>query len=338
MITTSFTKRFNAKAFAYALAAVLTMSSTGIPAEASSQYPDRPVHVIVPYGAGGLADLVPRVLTNAIGKQFPQPFIIETKPGAGGTIGSEYVLRQPADGHTILSAATNNLVMNQFLFKHQKQDPLESFVPVSKLATVPLVLAVNANLPVENLGEFVQYLRDHADKTHFGSPSAGTVPHVSTEIFLEEVGARSTHVAYRGGGAMAIALAAGDIQFAFIGYSTIQGVLAAGKVKALAVVAPERLAVMADVPTVAEAGYAQLNNRIPPNWWAFVVKSETPRDVIVSLSNLIEKELKNPEVIASYESMGMVASHQGSAEMKAALPAEAALWKHKIEQLGIVLN
>ena len=338
MIATSFTRRSSIPTFAWSLAALFIASSVGQPAAASGQYPDRPVHVVVPYGAGGLADLVPRVLTNAIGKQFPQPFIVETKPGAGGTIGSDYVLRQPADGHTILSAATNNLVMNQFLFKTQKLDPLESFTPVSKVATVPLVLAVNANLPVGNLAEFVQYLRDHPDKTNFGSPSAGTVPHLSTEIFLEEVGARSTHVAYRGGGAMATALGAGDIQFAFIGYTTLQGLLAAGKVKALAVVAPERLAVISDVPTVAEAGYPQLNERIPPNWWAFVVKSETPSPVVLQLSKLVEQALKQPEVIASYEGMGMVASYQGSVEMRAALPAEAALWKQKIDKLGIVLN
>ena len=250
-------------------------------------------------------------------------------------VGSDYVQRQPADGHTILLAATNNLVMNQFLFKDQKLDPLTSFIPVAKIATVPLVIVVNSSLPINNLSELVEYIRKHPESTNFNSPSMGTMPHIAGEVFLETLGLRATHMPYRGGGGMATALGSGEVQFAVIGYTTVQSVISSGRVRPLVVIARERLKVLEHVPTVAQAGYPQLLDAILPNWWAFVVKSGTPPAIVAQLSKVVKEQLMKPVVIKSYQDMGMVASFEDSAQMKKELSVEAETWQKKIADLNI---
>lgn len=304
-------------------------------ASAADAYPDQPVRIVVPYGGGSIADLVPRLLGNQLQRKLGQPFIIESKPGAGGLIGADYVLRQPADGYSVLSAATNNLVINQFLFPDQKLDPLAQFVPVAKLVSVPLLIVVNAQLPIRSVDELVAYLNVEKGNANFGSPSAGTLPHLAGALFLQASGAKAVHVPYRGGGAMATGLGAGEVQFAVIGYSSVQALLQSGRVRALAVVAPQRLAMLPDVPTVQEAGWGKLLTAIPDNWWMLVARKETPPQRLAALSSAVQSALQDPELIRLYEDAGLQVNAQIGPGLQQELLDEARAWQERLKGLGL---
>ena len=316
-----------------ALAGGMAVSCTA--ALAADPYPSQPVRIVVPYGGGGIADLVPRLLGNQLQRNLEQPFIIESKPGAGGLIGADYVLRQPADGYSVLSAATNNLVINQFLFPDQKLDPLAQFVPVAKVASVPLLIVVNAQLPIRSVDELVAYLNVQEGNANYGSPSAGTVPHLAGALFLQAGGAKAVHVPYRGGGAMATALGAGEVQFAVIGYSSVQALLQSGRVRALAVVAPQRLAMLPSVPTVQEAGWGKLLQAIPDNWWMLVVRKDTAPERIAALAAAVQAALKEPELVRLYEDAGLQVNAQIGPGLQQELLDEARAWQERLKGLEL---
>ncbi|WP_394062356.1 Bug family tripartite tricarboxylate transporter substrate binding protein [Alcaligenes sp. WGS1538] len=317
-----------------ALAGGMAVSCTA--ALAADAYPSQPVRIVVPYGGGGIADLVPRLLGNQLQRNLGQPFIIESKPGAGGLIGADHVLRQPADGYSVLSAATNNLVINQFLFPDQKLDPLAQFVPVAKVVSVPLLIVVNAQLSIRSVDELVAYLNVQKGNANYGSPSAGTVPHLAGALFLQAGGAKAVHVPYRGGGALATALGAGEVQFAVIGYSSVQALLQSGRVRALAVVAPQRLAMLPNVPTVQEAGWGKLLQAIPDNWWMLVARKDTPPERIAALSAAVQAALKEPELVRLYEDAGLQVNAQVGPGLQQELLAEARAWQERLK--GLELN
>ena len=304
-------------------------------AQAAEPYPAQPVHIVVPYGGGGIADQVPRLLGNQLQRRLGQAFIIESKPGAGGLIGADYLLRQPADGYSVLSAATNNLVINQFLFPDQKLDPLEQFTPIAKLVSVPLLIVVNAQLPIRSVDELVAYLRVQKGNANFGSPSAGTLPHLAGALFLQASLTKATHVPYRGGGAMVTGLGAGEVQFAVIGYSSVQAMLQSGRVRALAVVAPQRLAVLPDVPTVQEEGWGKLLTVIPDNWWMLVARKETPAERIAILSSAVVSALQDPELVRQYEDAGLQINVQVGPSLEKELQDEAQAWKERLKGLDL---
>ncbi len=303
---------------------------------AADSYPSQPVRIVAPYGGGGIADLVPRLLGNQLQRNLGQPFIIESKPGAGGLIGADHVLRQPADGYAVLSAATNNLVINQFLFPDQKLDPLAQFVPVAKVVSVPLLIVVNAQLPIRSVDELVAYLNVQKGNANYGSPSAGTVPHLAGALFLQAGGAKAVHVPYRGGGALATALGAGEVQFAVIGYSSVQALLQSGRVRALAVVAPQRLAMLPNVPTVQEAGWGKLLQAIPDNWWMLVARKDTAPERIAALAAAVQTALKEPELVRLYEDAGLQVNAQVGPGLQQELLAEARAWQERLK--GLELN
>lgn len=304
-------------------------------AQASDPYPAQPVRIVVPYGGGGIADQVPRLLGNQLQRRLGQAFIIESKPGAGGLIGADYLLRQPADGYSVLSAATNNLVINQFLFPDQQLDPLKQFTPIAKLVSVPLLVVVNAQLPIRTVDELVAYLRVAKGSANYGSPSAGTLPHLAGALLLQASHTKAVHVAYRGGGAMVTGLGAGEVQFAVIGYSSVQAMLQSGRVRALAVVAPQRLAVLPDVPTVQEAGWGKLLTAIPANWWMLVAHKDTPTDRIAILSSAVVSALQEPGLVRQYEDAGLHIEAQAGPDLEKELQEEALAWQERLKGLDL---
>ncbi len=312
-------------------AGALTLGGVGA---ANAEYPERPVQVVVPYGPGS-ADVVPRIATAAVSERTGANFVIENKPGAGGLIGTQYVLRQPADGYHVLMAATNNLAINQFVFASHDLDPLNELRPVAKLVTVPMIVAVNAELPVHTLDEFIAYAKEQGDNLTFSSPSVGTPPQIAAQSFLHTLGLEGRHIPYKGGVAMATAVASGDVQFAVVAYSTLQSVIDAGRVRPLAVVNAERLDVLPDVPTVSEAGQPELLNTVLPNWWAMTARAETPDAEVQWLASQLEAALAEESLQQTYHRMGMVVTFEGPEQMARQLPAEAETWRKTVERLGI---
>lgn len=316
------------------LIALVLIAAAGGAASAAPAYPTKPVTVVIPFGAGSLADLVPEVIQPALEADLGQRIIFEHRPGAGGNIGADVVRSAAPDGYHLLLAATNNLVINQYLYAGKMNfDPLTSFTPVSLIADVPLMITVNPALPVKTMKEFVAYGRAHPGGLNFGSPSAGTVPHLATEILDRALGIKAVHIAYKGGGPALAALLADEIQFLFIGYGTVADQVRAHALQPIAVASDTRLGALSDVPTFAEAGFPDLGT--PGNWWGLVAPKGTDPAIVDRLAAAVRKAVAAPTAREKYARFGLAPVGSTPQEFAARLPGEAAKWKTVVGQLGL---
>jgi tripartite-type tricarboxylate transporter receptor subunit TctC len=320
-----------------AILGLLAMVASGASALAADPYPAKPITIVIPYGAGSLADLVPEVIQPALEADLGQRILLDHRPGAGGNIGSDLVRAAPPDGYHLLLAATNNLVINQYLYAGKMNfDPLTAFAPVSMIVDVPLMITVNPGLPVTTMKEFVAYGQAHPGGLNFGSPGAGTIPHLATEILGRSLGLKAVHVAYKGGGPALAALLANEIQFMFIGFGTVADQVRAGTLRPIALAADRRLAALPDVPTFAEAGYPDLGT--PGNWWGLVAPRGTDPAVVGRLAAAVRKAVTSPEAQAKYARFGLLPVGSAPGDFAARLPGEAATWQKIVAELGLSLE
>jgi tripartite-type tricarboxylate transporter receptor subunit TctC len=303
-------------------------------ARAAGRYPDRPIRVIIPYTAGGLAETIMRLLAVSMEPRLGQKLVIEAKPGAAGNIGTQEVARAEPDGHEILVAATNNFVINQFLLK-MTFDPLTALKPIAKVADVPLVLFSNPAVPARTLEEFIAYARANPGKLNYGTPSVGTVNHLLIERLKQTSGIDITNVPFRGSPEAMLALLKNDIQLFPIGLSVGMGQLREGKVTALAVAAPRRLKMLPGVPTMAEAGFPGFT---ASNWWGMAAPAGTPDSIADTLYQAVAEALRTTPVEARFLEMGMVAPEISRQQFAASLQAEAALWSETIARGNIKIE
>jgi tripartite-type tricarboxylate transporter receptor subunit TctC len=300
----------------------------------AARYPDRPIRVIVPYTAGGLAETILRLLAVSMEARLGQKLVIEAKPGAAGNIGTQEVVRADPDGYEILVAATNNFVINQFLLK-MSFDPLTALTPIAKIADVPLVLFSNPTVPARTLPEFIAYARAHPGELNYGTPSVGTVNHLLIERLKQTTGIELTHVPYKGSPEPLLALLKNDIQLFPIGLSVGLGHLREGKLTALAVAAGQRLRLIPGVPTMNEAG---LPGFTASNWWGMAGPAGTPDDIADILYKAVTEALATQPVTARFLEMGMLAPEISRQQFAASLKAEAALWSETIARGNIKID
>ncbi|HVL36253.1 MAG TPA: tripartite tricarboxylate transporter substrate binding protein [Burkholderiales bacterium] len=301
---------------------------------AAQDYPAKPVRLVIPFGAGSLADAVPRLIQPALEARLGQRIVIEHRPGAGGNVGAQAVLASPADGYTLLMAATNSLVINQYVFRDMKFDPLTDFLPVSLIVEVPLILQVNPGVPARTLKEFIAHARANPGKLNYASPSTGTLPHLAMEIFLRAAGLDMVHVPFKGGAPATSALLANDVQAMLIGYATTAGQVKAGQVRPLAVASAQRLSALPEVPTFADAGFPQLQAAVPGNWWGMVAPKGTPAGIVQRWSAEIRAALADPDTRRKYEELGLVPVGSTPEAFALGLPEQARKWETVVRSLG----
>ncbi|WP_413816440.1 Bug family tripartite tricarboxylate transporter substrate binding protein [Pigmentiphaga sp.] len=238
-----------------ALAALLLLSAFSAGAQGADTWPSRPIRVVVPYAPGNAGDVTFRIVQQELEARLGANFFIDNKSGASGNIGAEDVVRAAPDGYTLLLGATNNFVTNQFLAT-LRYDPTRDLVPISVINNAPAVVVVNASLPVNDLVELTAYAKKHPGKLNYGTPGSGTAPHLIGALYAQSAGIELVHVPYRGSPPAVQALLAGDVQifFASAGISTVAGHIASGKLKALAVAAPQRMPALPEVKTTVEQG------------------------------------------------------------------------------------
>lgn len=319
-----------------ALASILLAFSLGT---ASAQdYPSRPIHVIIPFGSGSLADAVPRLIQPALEAGLGERLVIENRPGAGGNVGAQAVVSAAPDGYTVMMAATNNLVINQYMFRDMKFDPLTDLVPVSLVVDVPLILQVNPAVPAHTLGEFIAYAKANPGKLNFASPSPGTLPHLAMEIFARSAGLDLVHVPFKGGGPAMNALISNEVQAMLIGYATTAGQVKAGNVRPLAIASAKRLAALPQVPTFAEAGFPDLQAAVPGNWWGMVAPKGTPAPIVHRLAAEIHKALADPATRKKYEDLGLTPVGSTPEDFAAGLPDQARKWRAVLQAMGKLAN
>lgn len=304
------------------------------PSARAAGYPERPIRVIIPYAAGGVAETVTRLIAVGMERKLGQKLVIEAKPGAAGNIGTLEVARAEPDGYTILIAAANNFVINQFLIK-MPLDPLSALTPIAKLADVPLVLFTNPSVPARTLPEFIAYARANPGKLNYGTPSSGTVNHLFIERLKQVAGIDITNIPFRGSPPATMALLANEIQLFPVGLAAGAGYLPDGKLVALAVATEQRLPMLPDVPTVIECGFPGFT---ASNWWGMAVPRGTP-DAIVALVNQSAMEaLADPAVAAQLATLGMLVPHETRETFAAQLQDEAALWSETIRRGRITIQ
>ncbi|CAB3853413.1 hypothetical protein LMG26858_01834 [Achromobacter anxifer] len=253
--------------------AALAGACTLTPA-AAADYPDRPVKVIVAFSPGGTTDTLTRSVTNTLTQKLGQPFVVENKPGAGGNIGTEYVVRAPADGHTLIVNSVGPIAVNPSLNK-LPYSPLTDLVPMVQIATVPNVLVVPPGSPAKDIQGFLKYVKT-ARHLNYSSTGVGTSSHLSSYMLMDELGVNATHVPYKGADAVNDLLA-GRIDFMFATIPSVIGHIRAGKLRPLAVSTSQRSATLPELPTIAESGYPGFD---AGSWFGFFAPKGTPQQVV----------------------------------------------------------
>ena len=304
----------------------------------AQDYPGKPIRLVIPFGPGSLADAVPRLIQPALEASLGQRLVIEHRPGAGGNVGAQAVVSAAPDGYTLMMAATNNLVINQFVFREMKFDPLADLKPVSLVVEVPLILQAHPALPAGSLREFIAHAKAHPGKLNYASPSTGTLPHLAMEIFARSAGLNLVHVPFKGGAPAMNALIANEVQAMLIGYATTAGQVKSGQVRAIAVASSARLAALPQIPTFGEAGYPELQAAVPGNWWGMVAPKDTPAPIVQRLAREIRAALADPGIRRKYEDLGLTPVGSTPEEFAAGLPGQARKWREVLQQLGTVTN
>lgn len=279
--------RFAFRRWPARLAATLALAAASLAAHAADPYPDRPVRVVVAFTAGGTTDMLARSVSQKLGQQLKQSFVVENKPGAGGNIGTEYVVRAPADGYTLLVNSVGPISINQTLYKNLGYDPLTDLVPVVQIADVPNVLVVHPSLPVKTFEAFVGYLKANPGKLNYSSTGVGTSSHLSGFMLTERSGAPAIHVPYKGANALNDLLS-GRVQFMFATIPSVMSHIQAGKLRALAVTSAQRSRSLPNLPTVAEKGFPGFE---AGSWFGFFAPKGTPAPVIARLNKAVNEAL-----------------------------------------------
>ena len=300
------------------------------PAMAAAEYPDRPIRLVVPYAVGGTTDIIARVVGNKLGERLGQSVIIENRPGAGGNIGSAYAAKQPADGYTLVMAVESSHAVNPNVYARSSYDPVKDFAPISNLADVPNVLVVNPTLPARDLASFLQLLKANPDKYAFGSSGNGGLSHMNGELFLKTTGTRMLHVPYKGLGPALNDLVAGQVQVVFDNIPSSYPLIQGERLRPLAVAARQRLKVLPDVPTYAEAGLPAMNN---PSWFGLAAPAGVPESVLDKLNQAVRAALADPDTVAVIERQGAVPSPMSREEFGALIAKSNQHWQSVVADI-----
>ncbi len=250
-------------------------------AQNAQDYPTKPVKIIVSFTAGGTTDIIARSVGQNLAEKLKQPFVIENKPGASGNIGTEMVVRSPADGYTVTIASVGPIAINPTLFKDLRFDALVDLVPVVLIADVPNVLVVSPNLPVNTFAEFVAYAKAKpAGTLNYSSTGTGTSSHLSSFMLMQSLGVSAQHIPYKGAEALND-LIAGRIDFMFATIPSVIGQIKGGKLRAIAVSSPKPSRSLPGVPTVAESGFPDFS---AGSWFGMLAPKGTPQAIIDKLN------------------------------------------------------
>jgi len=286
-------------------------------------WPQRAVHVIVPFVAGGNTDSQARIVTERLNPLLGQPFVVENKVGAGGAIAAEFVAKAPPDGYTLFFAASPQFSLP--LVQKVNFDPFKDFAPISIIGTNAFVLGVHVSVPAATLKEFVDYAKARAGQLNYASAGAGTTTHLTAALFLARAGLQMTHVPYKGD------LVAGQVQMYFGNASELIQHSQSGKIRLLALSSAKRTPQLPDVPAIAETypGFAT------GTWNGFLAPTGTPRPIIERLAQEVAKVVREPATAERLRKIGVEPLGNTPAEFAALVQREAPIWRDAVKAAGI---
>jgi tripartite-type tricarboxylate transporter receptor subunit TctC len=305
-----------------------------VTAAQAQEWPQKQVTIVVPFAAGGSADLLARILQQHLQQKFGVPFVVENRSGAGGSIGAGFVAKAPADGYTLLVGTVSSNAINAFLYTKLNFDVARDFQPVSLLVRFPNLLFVNPKLPAKTVPELVAYLKANAGKVNYGSSGNGTSSHLSAVMFELATGTKMTHVPFRSTAEVVNSMIGGHIDLAIDSMTTTWPHAQSGAVRAIGVTTPQRSPTAPDVPTIGEAlmGYEATA------WQGLFAPAGTPRPIVDKIAAEVKRIWQLPDVVTALKNVGAEPAPSTPDEFADYTRAERARWGEVVKAAGVQIE
>ena len=303
-------------------------------AQADEAWPQRPVTIVVPFQAGGSADLLARILQQHMQADFGTPFVVENRSGAGGSIGTAYVAKAPNDGYTLLLGTLSGNVLNEFIYNKLPYDPERDFEPISLLVHLPNLLVVNKDVPAKNVAELIAYLKKNDGKLNYVSSGIGTSSQLSVVMFELATGTHMTHVPFRSTADELNAMMNGSVDLAIDSMTTLWPQAQAGVVRALAVTSEHRLASAPDLPTIGET----LKGFSVEGWQGLFAPAGTPRPIVDKLAAEVKHVFQEPDVVKTLTKVGGQPAPMSPDAFAAFIASERPKWREVVKASGVHID
>ena len=310
---------------------LLALAAPGA-AVAADAYPAKPIRLIVGFAPGGANDLVARAVATRLGPRLGQQVVVENRAGAGGNIATELVAKSAPDGYTLLLASVASFAMSPALIGKVPFDPINDFAPVTQAALVTSLLSVHPSLPAQSLKQFVALAKKAPGRINYATPGAGSIAHLSAELFWNKAGVKLVQVPYKGGNPAVADAIAGHVESIFSLISTQTPHVRAGRIRALAVSSARRSGALPDVPSIAESGYPGFE---ASGWLGLAFPAKTPRAIVERIHKETVAVLNLREVHAQLEDLGLDAEPSDPAAFLARIKADHAMWDKLVREAGI---
>ena len=311
-----------------ALAALATASG----ASAQANYPDKPVRIIVGFAAGGPADIAARIVGEKLSEAWGKPVLIENVTGAGGNMATDRVAKSAPDGYTLALGSSGPFVIHPSLYQKLPFDPIKDFIPITQLCLTPNILVINNDVPAKSPIELAALAKAQPGKLTFASAGVGTTQHLAGELFKSMAGIDIQHVPYRGISGVMPDVLGGRLTMVFGNTTATLPLAREGKVRALAVTSPRRMAAIADLPTMAESGFPGFDATA---WFALLAPAGTPDAIVAAIHRETVRILALPDIRKKFAELGMEPIGNSPAEFAAAIAAETPKWTKLIKEVGI---
>jgi tripartite-type tricarboxylate transporter receptor subunit TctC len=317
-----------------AAAGLVAAVAWSLPAAAQDAWPAKPVRFIVPFAPGGSTDVIARMVGQKLSEHWGQPVVIENRSGAGGNIGADVVAKSPGDGYTLLFAS-GSIAINPHIYKRMPFDTYKDLVPITNVASGPMLVVVPDRSPIKNIKELVAEAKAKPGSINFGSAGVGSQVHMAGESFANAAHVEITHVAYKGEAVAYVDLIAGHIQMMVGNFAAASALLGPGRLRALAVTAKTRAPQLPEVPTAAESGLPGFENI---GWFGLFAPAGTPKDVLAKIQRDTAAVLAQTDIKARLYVQGMQPVGNSSAEFAAALKDEDKRWAKVVKERHLAAN
>ncbi len=314
-------------------AAVMSVSSL---VYAQADYPNRTITLVVPFPPGGVTDIAGREVARNLTKYLNQPVVVENKVGAGGNIGTQYVARSKPDGYTLGLLTVSAMSIAPHVTKNLGFNPSKDFTPLTNVITTDGAIVANVAAPYNTVQELIAFAKANPDKVNYASVGNGSIPHLTAEMFSQRAGIKMTHVPYKGAGPAMQDLLANQIPISFeTSLATALNNVASGRLKILALTGPQRSPAVPNVPTVAESGYPNFSAQ---GWFGLFGPANLPPNVVAALNKATTDALRDPEVIARFEKLGVRPDPQTPSDFTKFLAAESTKWGNVAKSIKLELD
>lgn len=313
---------------AAALVAAAVMAVAAAESAAQSPYPDRPVRLLVGFGAGGGTDVAARLIAKFLTESWGKSVIVENKPGADGDIATVEIARARPDGYNLLITTTSIAITPAQ--RKTAFDPYTSFEPITLISSSPSLIVVHPSMPVKTIKQLVTLAKAKPGAITFGSAGAGTVPYLATELFLQETGTHMVHIPYKGGGPAVIGILSGETQLLFNSTAPLRPHVVAGRLRPIGVTSPKRLVLYPEVPTLIESGLPGFDTKV---WFAAFAPAQTPKDIVRKLNEDFVKAVHSPEVRGTLEKQGNTVEGGTAEELAQLVKSDFTRWSRVIRNI-----